>query len=132
MITYLESDEATKGIEEFATKMANAQKTKKRQLKQFHERNKNENDFRTFVEKVLQKYETKEYIMRYLNQGIEPPKSLTFFLLEYAAKYGRKATKAEWKKYSNPFTGELYYIHGYYFNLMHGQGSVVKIIKEEL
>lgn len=62
--------------------------------------------------------------------GIEPPEGLFHYLFEYVKVYGRECTKNEWDGYGNAFSGDLLYLNGYYFNLMHGQGTVINITKE--
>ena len=48
--------------------------------------------------------------------------------LEYAYKY---CEPCEDKKYLNMFTGEAYYIGSYVIQVMHGQGSVIRVDKVE-
>lgn len=79
--------------------------------------------------KIIEKYNSKKYQDRWYNRSIEPPEDLFFFLYDYAAKYGREATKKEYKIYSNMFSSGIYYIAGFYFNRMNGQGTVVKVMK---
>ena len=90
----------------------------------------NPNEFNKFVEKVINKYESDKYYDRWYSKGIEPPKDLYWFLFYYAEQYGRKCNNSEWDTYGNMFTGELYYYNNYYFQIMHGQGSIIKILKE--
>lgn len=87
----------------------------------------NLNKFSEFVEKVIKKYESDEYIDRWYSRGIEPPNDLYWFLFYYAEQYGRECDINEWKQYGNIFTGQLYYYNNYYFQIMHGQGSTIRI-----
>ena len=90
--------------------------------------------FSTLVEKIIARYESREYRDKFLDKGKEPPETLYWLLLDYASRYGRDCavdgTMAEWRNYGNSFTTELYFCDGYYFNRMDGQGSIVRIIKE--
>lgn len=125
---YLKSDEGKASMEEYFGKLANEKKIQQSQLKRFHAKFKN--NFEFIVEKIQAKYDSKKYQDSWYNRGIEPPETLISFLFEYSCKYGRQCTKKEYKKYANMFTGELRFCKGYYFNLMHGQGSVIHVIKE--
>jgi hypothetical protein len=90
----------------------------------------NSNKVDILIEKTIIKYNSLEYRNRWFNRGIEPPEHLFTFLFDYSLKYGRKTTQEEWNKYSNVFTTELTYCNNYYFNLMNGQGSSIKLIKK--
>ena len=41
---------------------------------------------------------------------------------------GKKETQ---EKYGNMFTDNLFYLYGYYFNDMYGQGRIIQITKKE-
>lgn len=96
------------------------------QLEKLHSRG----NINNFIEKVITKYNSKEYKKRWYGRGIESEEYLYFFLLKYAKKFGRHCTNVEYDKYGNEFTSDLYYCDGYFFNLMDGQGSCVLITKE--
>jgi len=53
------------------------------------------------------------------------------FLLDYAIKYGRECITLEIEKYGNEFTSCLFYVNGYYFHEMLGQGCVIHVYKED-
>lgn len=126
---HLETKEGkNKCIEHFA-KIVEQDKINNLQLERFHI---NYIDrFCEIIEKIIAKYESDEYVNREYKMGREPNTTLYFFLFEYAEKYGRKCNKAERKKYGNSFTSDIFYINGYYIQLMNGQGSVIKINKCE-
>lgn len=88
-------------------------------------------DFAQFTDKVIEKYNSTEYRNRWFNRNIEPPEDLYWFLYFYVVKYGRKCNNDEWEKYSNMFSTNLIFYKGYYFNRIDGQGSLIKIIKNE-
>lgn len=94
------------------------------QINKFH----NRNNFKEFVKKVIEKYNSDKYRDRWFKRNIEPPEDLYHFLFDYVAKYGRKCDHNEWQKYGNEFTVEMLYHEGYYFSLLYGQGSPVIII----
>lgn len=124
----LESEEGIKSAMEHFGDIQRRKQIEKTQLERFHEKFKDNFDF--IVEKVLEKYESDEYRNKWFNLGFEPPEPLINFLYEYSNEYGRTCNEEEWEKYGNEFTADLNYIHGWYFNLMIGQGSVIKVTKE--
>ena len=124
---YFESEENREKTRQYFKKL----KQKDDKLEEQIDRFKDKYNFKEFIEKVLVKYNSKEYRERWYSRGIEPREELLWFLFNFTKKYGRVCMKDEWEKYGNTFTGELYYYEGYYFNLMHGQGSVVNVHKEE-
>lgn len=126
----LESEEGKKASDSYRENLKKRSEIKYKQLKRFHEKFNEPEKFSYFVEKVLEKYDSDEYRKKWWNLGYEPPEKLKCFLFEYSEKYGRECNKEEWDKYSNDFTSNLYYINGWYFNLMIGQGSFIKIEKK--
>jgi len=123
---WFETDEGKKSLEDFCNKLAAEDKIKNEQLEKFH----NRGNFKEFIEKVITKYSSEKYRISWYDRHIEPPEELYWFLFFYAEKYGRECNEKEWSEYSNTFTSALFYINGYYFNRMDGQGSVIKIEKE--
>lgn len=123
---FLESEEGKKSAKAFAEKIVREEEIKTYQLDRFHK----SFNFEEFTEKVIAKYSSDEYKDRWYNRGIEPPENLYFFLFDYAKKYGRECKEAECQKYANPFTSDMIYCKGYYFNLAVGQGCFIEIIKE--
>lgn len=88
-----------------------------------------ESSFESIVDKIIAKYDSEKYVRRWYSRSIEPQNELLWFLLKYAAKYGRDCTEEEIEMHSNMFTTEIYYINGYVISRMDGQGSVVQIVK---
>jgi predicted solute-binding protein len=123
---FLNSEEGKKHLEEYVNKQNRIDNIVKSQLTRL----KNSNRFTELIEKAVEKYDSESYIRRWYRRSIEPPEDLFSFLFSYAQRYGRDCTDEECEKYSNMFTESLYYCEGYYFNLMIGQGSAIKIIKE--
>ena len=58
-----------------------------------------------------------------------PEEMLTHFFRVCAETFGQDCTQDEIELLGNAFTASLTYYRGYYFNFMHGQGSIVKIFK---
>lgn len=84
------------------------------------------------IEKIVEKYNSSEYIGRWYKRGYEPECFLYDFLLAYAEKYGEKCTGKEWGMYGNPFTSEMYRLGFYYIGINHGQGSYIHVKKADL
>ena len=122
----LESEDGKKSLETFLQKLSLEKATRSRQLIKFHERG----NFVEFIEKVILKYNSKEYEDRWYSRSIMPPEDLYWFLYDYAKVYGRECNYEEWDKYTNSFSSDLLFCNGYYFNKMDGQGSVFKISKQ--
>jgi hypothetical protein len=123
---HLESEDG-KDWNDFISKNREINTIHESQLKRFHE--KHSFEFRRIVELILNKYNSKEYGTKWYNLGIEPPENLLFFLYDYAEEYGRGCSDEEYIEYGNTFTAGMYYINGYYFNKMNGQGTVIKVMK---
>jgi hypothetical protein len=128
-LNYLKTEEAKKDIADHFKKLIQKDEIYETQLDRFHKFLET-NSLEKIVNKVCLKYESDTYKDRWFNKGFEAPEDLLHFLFDYACKYGRKATKKEIHKYGNMFTDDMYYIKGYYFNMMLGQGSCVKVVKK--
>ncbi len=126
---WMRSKEGQKSIEEYSNLLISNEEILNSQLERFHA--KFQNRFGEFVERVIAKYDTKEYVLRWYDRGIEPPRDLFWFLFEYAIKYGKECNQKEYQEYGNEFTTSLFLVHGYYFLKMDGQGSVVQIKKSD-
>ena len=126
----LATEEGMKACENYWENIRKKDEIHENQLDRFHLKFKGKKKFTNIVEKIIKKYESKEYKDKWYKRGIEPPEDLYFFLLRYTEKYGKEGSKKDYEKYGTRFTSELYYIHGFYFNLMNGQGSFVEISKK--
>jgi hypothetical protein len=127
---WLDSEEGQAAMDEFVNKMKGDSERQRHMLERFHYRFGDPVKFVALVEKTIAKYEETEYVRHWYSKGIMPPETMYWTLYEYAQRYGRQCVKEEWIEYGNVFTSELYYINGYYFNRMDGQGSVIKVIKK--
>jgi hypothetical protein len=105
-----------------------------------------ESDVRKWVDDQVQKQEKLEIILEKLHNKFKDRidsvieiliknyeknecdhhQELYWTLLSYAEKYGRVCND---EKYINIFTGEAYYIGSYVVQVMHGQGSFVRVDK---
>lgn len=128
---HLESEEGQRELDEWAKEMNRVDKIVDSQLERFHNRILRDNNFSELIEKIQTKYSSDKYKDREYKIGVEPREPLFGFLMNYAEKYGRDATEEEWEELSGMFTNELYYIYGYYFELVVGQGSYVSVYKEK-
>ena len=123
---FLNTEEGRKSIEEFGNKMRRDEERHDRWVEKFRELA--ESDIDACLERLIEKYDSDEYVRREYSLGYEPRESLLWIALEYAKKYCKEC---EDEKYLNTFTGEAYYIGSYVIQVMHGQGSVIKIEKIE-
>jgi hypothetical protein len=85
-----------------------------------------EPDMNAAIERLLKWYESDTYVRREYKSGFEPREPFLWIAWEYATKYCKRCDD---EKYFNPFTGDAYYIGDYVIQIMHGQGSVLKIEK---
>jgi hypothetical protein len=83
-----------------------------------------EADLTGTMAKLLAKYESDEYRDREYRMGYEPREDLLWLAFEYARTY---CVECDDDKYLNDFTGEAYYIGNYVIQIMHGQGSCIRV-----
>ncbi len=126
---HLDTPECQERMDKYAQKIVNNRKIAILQIARAYK--KYDSIFVELVEKIIDKYNTKQYINRWRSRGYEPPERLLYFILDYVRNYGEEVDSIkEIKKYGNMFTTELYKYKGYYIGLMQGQGSTVIITKE--
>ncbi len=123
---FLDSEEGKKSIEEFGKKLKRDEEIKNRRTEKFKELA--EPDIDAALSKIIEKYDSDEYVKREYSLGYEPRQTLLWIAFNYAEKYCKECTD---EKYLNMFTGNAYYIGSYVIQVMHGQGSVIKIEKIE-
>lgn len=121
---FLESEEGKKSIEEFALKMRRKDEHKERWIDRMWDRIKDDID--GSIEHLLKWYESDKYRDREYKMGYEPREQLLWVLFGCAGKYGKECTD---DSYANVFTGEMYCLGSYVIQVMHGQGSVIRIDK---
>lgn len=122
---WFESEEGKASIKEFAERITREQEQRDVWIEKFKSRYENNLDF--IIEKLMNKYYSDEYVNREYKIGYQPRETLLWLVLDYAVKYCKPCKN---KKYFNPFTGEAYYIGSYVIQVMHGQGSVIRIDKK--
>jgi hypothetical protein len=80
---------------------------------------------------LLNWYGSDKYRDREYKKGYEPREALLWVLLSVAETRGEECTEEEIEMYANMFTGEIYKLGSYVIQVMHGQGSVIRIDKIE-
>jgi hypothetical protein len=125
----LESEEGKKSVHDYFDNIAKQEAMEQSQIDRFHMKYDTCEKFTRILERVISKYDSKEYSEREYGKGRFPNEDLYFFFFEYAKKYGREATEEEYETVGNQFTAELHLIHDYFFNIMNGQGTVIVINK---
>lgn len=124
---FLKSEEGKKSMGEFFKKMAIRDEVEARWVEKFKKWA--EPDMDLAIGRLLNKYDSSEYIQRELyKRGCEPREPFLWLALEYASKY---CEPCEDEKYLNMFTCDAYYIGSYVIQVMHGQGSVIRVDKIE-
>ena len=126
---WLESEEGQQSIIEFGEKLKRKKEREERYTKYIHDNF--GNDIDSIIQRVSDKYSSEKYIDREWGLGREPMEVLYWVLLEYAKEYGTEFTDNEYKDYSCMFTGEMYYLGDWVFEVLHGQGSCVQVYKKE-
>jgi hypothetical protein len=127
MMDFLNSEEGEKSIKEFGEKMKREDDRRDRWIEKFKELA--ESDIDSALSKIIEKYDSDEYVKREYSLGYEPRETLLWIAFGYASKYCKECTD---EKYLNMFTDGAYYIGSYVIQVMNGQGSVIKIEKIEL
>lgn len=123
----METEEFKKSCDEYLEGLKRKEDVFESQLERFHLRFSSRAKFSKFVDRVVAKYESKEYRYKWVGDA---PSGLYWFLYSYAQKYGRECTRSEYKKYAHDFTDDIYFIHGYYFMCYSGQGSFINVFKK--
>jgi hypothetical protein len=124
---FLDSEEGKKSIEEFGEKMKREDERNNRWVEKF--RGLAEPDIDSALSRLIKKYDSDEYVRREYSLGYEPREKLLWIAFNYAEKYCKECTD---EKYLNMFTGSAYYIGSYVIQVMHGQGSVIRIDKVDI
>jgi len=122
---FMDSDEGKAHLVEYFEKLNNRNKIEDSQLLRFHLNYSDRMDF--IMDKIRAKYESNEYQNKWYNKGYEPPTLLYFFLFSYAEKYGVEGSEEDYIEYGNMFTASIVKIKNWLFNMMNGQGTVIKI-----
>jgi len=121
---FLDSEEGKKSMDEYFKKLQREEEHLHRWVEKFKSRY--ENNLDEIIEKLLNKYDSDEYVKREYSLGYQPRESLLWLVWEYARLNCEECLD---EKYFNSFTGDAFYIGSYVIQIMHGQGSVLKIEK---
>lgn len=125
ILEWLQSEEGQKALQEWADERIQQEAVLDSQIERFHTKYQNRLD--EVIQKLKDKYESDWYWEKEYSKGREPRTPLYWLLLDYARKYCKPC---EEEKYLNMFTGEAYYIGSYVIQVMHGQGSIIRIDKQ--
>ena len=126
LTAFLETEEGQRSLEEFGKKMKAEDDRRTRNIERFKKYAEHRLD--EVLEKIITKYDSDEYVRREYRLGYEPRETLLWVALNYAEEY---CEPCEDPQYANPFTGEMYWIGSYVIQVMHGQGSVIRIEKTQ-
>ena len=121
---YLESEEGKKHMTDYCNKIAMKEVMEQSQIERFHNKYKDRID--EVFERLITKYDSDKYRNHEYKMGVEPREPLYWFLFKYAQTHGKPCTD---DKYINDFTGEIHYLGSYVIQVMHGQGSCIRIDK---
>lgn len=122
-----ESDEGKQKFDEWLIRQEQEELHNSRWVERVWDRIKSDID--GSIRHILNWYESNEYRDREYRIGFEPRESLLWILFHIAEKYGRKCTELEMDIYSNMFTGDMFVIGSYVIQVMHGQGSIIRLDK---
>lgn len=125
MRDFLNSERGQESVKEFAMKIHLERQHTLRWVEKI--RLMYENKMDELIELLCKKYSSIEYTEREHKIGVEPRDPLLWLVFEYARLY---CNPCDDKKYLNTFTGEAYYIGSFVIQIMHGQGSIIKIDKQ--
>lgn len=126
---WLNSPEGEESIKRFSEKMKAEEERKQRYIKYIHYNYKNRLD--EIIQKLVDKYDSNEYINREYSLGYQPRETLLWVIFTYVKECGTEFTDEEYQKYGCMFTGEMYYLGDWTFEVMHGQGSVLNVCRKE-
>jgi len=124
---FLDSPEGQKSLEDFANKIN--REAEHRDVWTDRMWNRIKDNIDGSIEHMLNWYESDKYRDREYKMGFEPREDLLWILFNVAVKYGRECTQEEADVYANMFTGEMFVIGSHVIQVMHGQGSVIRIDK---
>lgn len=126
-IEFLNSPKGKKAVQASVKEFIAKREKLEARLRRFHAKYKNNLD--DVMQRLLDKYGSEAYLDRERKLGYEPREELLWFLFSYAEKYCQPCRD---QRYFNEFTGAAYYVGKYVMQVMHGQGSVLRIdIQEE-
>jgi hypothetical protein len=126
---WLDSPEGEESLRKFGEKLKAEDELKERRIQYIHDNYRDRLD--EIIQKLLDKYISSDYINREYRLGYQPRETLLWVLSTYSKKYGTEFTEEEYGKYSNMFTGSMFYLGNWVFEILHGQGSVLHVYRIE-
>ena len=126
---FLNSPEGEESIKRFRAKLKADEERKERYIQYIHDNYSDRLD--EIIEKLLDKYNSDDYVNREHRIGYQPREKLLWVMSTYADKYGTEFTKEEYNKYCGMFTGSMYYLGDWVFEIIFGQGSALLVYKKE-
>jgi hypothetical protein len=124
---FFDSDVGKKSVVEFNLRQERLELHEQRWVEKMWYRIQNNID--DSIQRLLNWYNSDKYRNREYRMSYEPRESLLWVLFDVAKKYGNDCTEHEIEEFTNIFTGEIMRIGSYVIQVMHGQGSVIKIDK---
>jgi hypothetical protein len=124
MRDFLDSPEGQEAIERFGEEDAKAEAQAKRDYERFC-RMVDHTGLENLIDKIVQKYNSDEYVKKEFRMGYEPREVLKSQILEYFEKHGEETQLGV-----NIFMDCNYRIGKYFVGIMYGQGSYIKIQTE--
>lgn len=121
---WLDSDEGKEANDRFIEKMIQDQEHQMRWVERFKKWA--EPDLNAAIEKLCTWYGSGKYRDREFKKGYEPREILLWVALDYAKENCKECDDDD---YLNAFTGDAYYIGDYVIQVMHGQGSCIRVDK---
>jgi hypothetical protein len=126
---WMDSPEFDEHLIKFGEKMKIEEDRRQRYIQYIHDNYKDQLD--EIIEKLCDKYNSDEYINREQKIGYQPRETLMWTMLTYAKKYGTEFAQEEYAKYAGMFTGEMFYLENWVFEVLYGQGTAISVYKKE-
>lgn len=116
-MNHIKTEKGQKELQEYISECNKEDDIYNHQIDRIHRYFEKNNNFQKIIENIEKRKKTS---------------TLQFYLFLYAKKYGRECSDEEINKYATQFTTEMYYINGYIFARLDGQGSIFLFYKNEL
>ncbi len=126
---WMDSPEFDEHLIKFGEKMKIEEARRERYIQWIHDNCKDRLD--EIIEKLCTKYDSDEYVNREYGLGYQPRETLMWTMLTYAKKYGTEFAQEEYAKYAGMFTGEMFYLEDWVFEVFYGQGTAISVYKKE-
>ena len=126
---WMDSPEFDEHLIKFGEKMKIEEARRERYIQWIHDHYKDRLD--EIIEKLCNKYDSDEYIRREYKIGYQPRETLMWTMLTYATTYGTEFTQEEYAKYAGMFTGEMFYLEDWVFEVLYGQGTALLVYRKQ-